>query len=71
MAEIAKIKMSKEEERWKAESDARTLSDADVIRNDPERLKKAIEAAKRLFVEKRKEADAIEKVADSKTLLTK
>jgi hypothetical protein len=71
MAETAKIKMSKEEERWKTEEDARTLQNAEVIKQDPERLKKAMEAAKRLSVEKRKEADAIEKVANSKTLLTK
>lgn len=55
--------MSKQEERWKAEEDARTLQMAEVIRNDPKRLKKAMDAAGRLAEEKRKEAEAIAKVA--------
>jgi len=57
------VKISKDEERWQAEDDARTLQMAEVIRNDPKRLKKAQEAAKKLAEEKRKEADAIAKVA--------
>lgn len=36
---------SKQEESWKAESDARTLALAEVINGDPERLKKAQAAA--------------------------
>jgi hypothetical protein len=35
----------KQEEQWKAESDARTLALAEVINGDPERLKKAQAAA--------------------------
>ena len=57
------VKLSKEEAKWRAEDDARTLQLGEVIRNDPKRLKKAIDAAKRLADEKRKEADAIAKVA--------
>lgn len=58
-----KAEMSKEETKWQAESDACILRDAEVISNDPKRLKKAREAAKRLADKQREEADAIEKVA--------
>ena len=71
MTEITKKKMSKEEERWEAESDARTLSNAEVIKQDPDRMKKAIQAAKRITEDKQKEVDSYRNLANSKTLLTK
>ena len=39
-------KMSKEEEDWKAESDARTIAEYNDIINDKPRLKRALEKAK-------------------------
>lgn len=67
----AKEQLSKEEEKWEAENDARTLQDAVVIKNDAKRLKKAVEAAKRLAEEKMKEAEALAKIAKGKTVLTR
>jgi len=67
----AKEQLSKEEEKWQAENDARTLQDAVVIKKDPKRFKKAVEAAKRLAEEKMKEADAMAKIAQGKTVLTR
>ena len=37
-----KIKLSMEDMKWKAESDARTLQEAEVIRGDKKRIKAAI-----------------------------
>ena len=63
---------TKEDEKWEAENDARILQDAVVIKNDSKRLKKAIEAAKRLAEEKMEEANALAKIAKKgKTALTK
>ena len=60
-----------DEEKWQAENDARILQDAVVIKNDSKRLKKAVEAAKRLAKEKMEEADALAKIAKGKTALTR
>lgn len=46
-----KIDMRKEEERWQAESDMRTLVEAQQIRKDPKRLKAAQEVAKKKLLE--------------------
>ncbi len=67
----ADVKMTKEDEKWQSESDARTLQDAVVIKNDSGRLKKAVEAAKRLAKEKMKEAEALAGIAKGKTVLTR
>ena len=53
-----------DEKEWQAESDARTLVEADVIRNDPERLKAAQEKAKKLVEEKKRESEAMARVAE-------
>lgn len=50
------------EEMWRSESDARTLSEAEVIRNDEKRMGKAQEAATRLAAEQKEQADAMAKV---------
>ena len=52
-----------EERKWMAESDARTLAEADVIKKDPERLKAASERAAVMAEEQQKAAKAISKVA--------
>lgn len=52
-----------EESDWKAAADARILVEADVIRNDPERLKAAQEKAKKMLEEKKRESEAMARVA--------
>ena len=42
MAESKSIKLSTEDMKWKAESDARTLQEAEVIRGDKKRIKAAL-----------------------------
>ena len=60
---MSTVKISKDEEKWQARDDAYTLQMAEVIRNDKKRFEKAMKAAKELAEEKKKEADAIAKVA--------
>lgn len=52
------------EARWRAEDDARTLQRAKLIYEDGKRFKAAMDAAKRMAKETRKEAEAMEDVAD-------
>lgn len=56
--------MSAEEKDWQAESDARTLVEAEVIRSDPERLKAAQEKAKKMADEKKRESEAMSRLAN-------
>ncbi len=56
-------KMSKDEMKWCAQDDARTLAEAEVIKADPERLKRAQAAAKSMADEAEVKADAMEKIA--------
>ena len=53
-----------DEKEWQAESDARTLVEADVIKSDPERLKAAQEKAKKMVEEKKRESEAMDRVAN-------
>lgn len=55
----------KTDAQWKAENDARSLIDAEAIKLDKSRLTRAKVAAKRLAVEKTKEATAAKKVSRS------
>ena len=50
---------TKEEKKWEAESDARTIAEAEAIKGDPERIKAAQKAAKEMSEEKQREADAL------------
>lgn len=63
MAETAK--MSAEDKKWQAENDARTLAEAEVIKNDSSRLKAAQNAAKGMAKEKQDEASAMSNVAQA------
>lgn len=47
----AAISRAEEEKRWRAESDMRTLMEAEEIKNDPARLKAAQAMAKEKLVE--------------------
>lgn len=55
--------MPTSEKDWEAESDARTLAEADVIRKDTARLTAAEKAAVDMAKRKKEEADAMAKIA--------
>lgn len=61
------ISITADEKRWRAENDARTLAEANVIKKDPSRLQAAADAAQRMVEEQQKEAAAMRSVARSKT----
>jgi len=54
--------ISYDEKRWRAESDARTLSEAEVIKGDDGRMKAAAEVAKKLAEEKKSELKGLTKL---------
>lgn len=62
---MAETALSAEDKKWKAESDARTLAEAGVIKMDESRLKAAQEAAEGLADESKKEADSMKSVAST------
>ena len=64
---MSKTDMEAEEKKWQAENDARTLAEADVINNDPERLEAAQKAAKKMLDEQKRQAEAMERVVDEVT----
>lgn len=63
MSDLAYPKMTEEEKDWRAEDDARTLSNAEAIKADPERMEKAAKAAKRMIEEEKARTEGLEKVA--------
>jgi len=50
--------------KWQAESDARSLSESELISKDPKRLKAAKKAAKEMADKQAEEAKAMKKIAD-------
>lgn len=60
----------KSDAQWQKESDARTLAEAEKIKTDPNRLKGAQAAAKKMSTEIKKEAKSMEKVASKSTRTT-
>ncbi len=58
--------LAQDEKRWRAESDARTLAEAEQIKQDEPRLTEAQQAAKRMADEEAERAKAMRKVAGSK-----
>jgi hypothetical protein len=58
-----------DEEKWRAESDARTLAEAHAISEDPDRMKKATKAAKDLADEMQKRAKEAGDSADAMQML--
>lgn len=65
-----KAEVVSNEEDWSAECDARTLIDAEAIKVDSARLKKAQGAAKKMVKEKQDEATAAKKIASPKKELS-
>lgn len=60
---IKKAEMNEEELRWRRRSDARTLAEAEMIRNDKERYKEAIRGAREVAQERVEEVRGICHVA--------
>lgn len=60
--------ISAQERRWAAESDARTLAEAEAIRKDSTRLKAAAKEAKQMVNEEMIKAKALRKVSGLKPL---
>ena len=48
---------------WQSRGDARTLADAEVIKNDPERMESARQAAKKILKERQEEIKGFVKIA--------
>lgn len=55
--------MEKSEKEWMAESDMRTLAEAEQIKSDKQRMTRAKRAGQRLLKEKKKELTALQKVS--------
>ena len=60
---MATLSMTKQDLKWQAENDARTLADAKVIMTDSKRLSAAKKAAESIADKQMKEAKAMKKVA--------
>jgi hypothetical protein len=56
-------KMTAQDRKWQAESDARTLAESQVIMKDPKRLAAAAKEAQVMADKQAKEAKAMAKVA--------
>jgi hypothetical protein len=62
---VAKISIPKEDRQWRGRDAARTLAEAERIKNDPMLFKLAMKEAKLMAKEKMEEAQSIIKVAKS------
>ncbi len=63
MTEVKAI--SEQEKKWRAESDARTLIEAEAIKADVARKKLAAEAASKMLEQKNIELEAIKKITSN------
>jgi hypothetical protein len=60
------VVLSPDERKWQAENDARTLAEAEQIKEDKTRLEAAQSAAKRMLEEEEERTRAMRKVARKK-----
>ena len=60
---MAEVALSADEAKWRAESDARSLAEAEVIKGDKERLEAAVAQAKLLAEESEENAESMRSVA--------
>jgi len=60
---MTKAEETKEEKEWEAESDARTLMIAEIIKKDDARLKKARKKAKEMAKELDEEAESMNEIS--------
>jgi len=58
------LSMAEEDKKWQAESDARQIAEAAVIREDPHRYAAAQEAAKRMAEEEEARQKALKKLGE-------
>lgn len=58
--------VTKQEEDWEAESDARTIMEAEAIKADEKRFNKAVAAAKKMKEEEAEKMKALEQLANAK-----
>lgn len=63
--------ISKDEERWRAESDAQTMATYQEIMNDKARMQRAIKVAKTQAADLAKRASAMQSVARTKAASTR
>lgn len=63
-------KLTAREKRWRAEDDARTLANSQVIEDDPARLILAKRAAQRIAKFEKESANAMQNVAAGKKVAT-
>ena len=55
-------RLTAEDKKWRADSDARTLMEAEAIKGDATRKRAAMGAAKQIVKEKMKEVKAVQKL---------
>jgi len=63
--------MTAQDRKWQAESDARALAEADVIKKTPVRLKAAVKEAKIMAADAKTKAIAMGNIAKIKRSTTK
>jgi len=63
---VAMPDKTEEEKEWMAENDAHTLTEAEVIKADPERFKMAQEVAKKIAEDQKAKAEAMQRIANAK-----
>ncbi|RKZ35768.1 MAG: hypothetical protein DRQ49_18890 [Gammaproteobacteria bacterium] len=59
-------RLTAQDKQWQREADARTLANADEIKNSPARLKGAVKEAKIMAKQSEKEAQSMKRVATGK-----
>lgn len=57
--------VTKQEEQWQAESDARTIMEAEAIKADEKRFNKAVAAAKKMKDEEEEKIKALKQLANA------
>jgi len=57
------VKMTVQDKKWRAESDAHTLAEAEVIKSDRTRLGAAKREAKSMVTERQEQLNSIKKIA--------
>lgn len=55
--------MTAEDKKWQAESDMRTLAEAEAIKSDRQRLSKAKKAGAAMVKEKKQEVNRLQKIS--------
>ena len=65
---MPKTNMTAQDKKWRAEEDARTLAEAEVVKRDTIRMKAATNAAKKMADEQKVRAASLRKVAGMKPL---